>query len=154
MSERLTIVEIKRDGKLVRIRYPELTDQEKSAKDFKLVQVGHDPQQPGWWMPIWVYWFGGRLWDGERRITANDPGNIQAFEWFRRQSEKYGVDNRRGFGASFGNFNSPQNPFSDGAGSDDVPRGVDVQFHRQVRAANGMGRGTVSRRRTRRSIRW
>jgi ABC-type glycerol-3-phosphate transport system substrate-binding protein len=114
MSERLTIVEIKRGGKLVRIRYPDLTDQEKSAKDFKLVQVGHDPQQPGWWMPIWVYWFGGRLWDGERRITANDPGNIQAFEWFREQSEKYGVDNRRGFGASFGNFNSPQNPFLTG----------------------------------------
>jgi ABC-type glycerol-3-phosphate transport system substrate-binding protein len=111
MSERLTIVEIKRDGQMVRVRYPDLTDAEKRAKDFKLVQVGHDPQQPGWWMPMWVFWFGGKLWDGQRQITANSPEMIQAFQWLQSQSEKYGVDNRRSFGASFGNFQSPQNPF-------------------------------------------
>src|ERR1035441_2890879 len=44
MSERLTIVEIKRGGKMVRVHYPDLTAEEKRAKDFKLVQVGHDPQ--------------------------------------------------------------------------------------------------------------
>ena len=111
MSERLTIVEIKRGGKMVRVHYPDLTAEEKRAKDFKLVQVGHDPQQPGWWMPMWVFWFGGKLWDGQRHITANSPEFIQTFQWLREQSEKYGVDNRRGFGASFGNFQSPQNPF-------------------------------------------
>jgi len=111
MSERLTIVEIKRGGKIVRVHYPDLTADEKKAKDFKLVQVGHDPQQPGWWMPMWVFWFGGKLWDGQRHITANSPEFIQTFQWLREQSEKYGVDNRRGFGASFGNFQSPQNPF-------------------------------------------
>ena len=111
MSERLTIVEIKRAGKTLRVRYPDLTDAERKVKDFKLVQVGHDPQQPGWWMPMWVYWFGGKLWDGERRITANSPEMVQAFEWLQLQAEKYGVDNRRSFGASFGNFQSVQNPF-------------------------------------------
>jgi len=111
MSEKLTIVEINRNGATARVRYTELTDQEKRAKNFKLVQIGHDPQQPGWWMPMWVWWFGGRLWDGERRITANSPECVQAFAWLRSQAEKYGVDNRRSFGASFGNFQSPQNPF-------------------------------------------
>ena len=114
MSEKLTIVEITRNGQPVRVRYTELSDQEKQAKEFKLVQIGHDPQQPGWWMPMWVYWFGGRLWDGQRTITANLPANVETFEWFRRQAEKYGVDNRRSFGASFGNFQSPQNPFLSG----------------------------------------
>jgi ABC-type glycerol-3-phosphate transport system substrate-binding protein len=60
---------------------------------------------------MWVYWFGGKLWDGQRQITANGPEMIQAFHWLQSQSEKYGVDNRRSFGASFGNFQSPQNPF-------------------------------------------
>jgi ABC-type glycerol-3-phosphate transport system substrate-binding protein len=114
MSERLTIVEIKRDGKTVRVHYPDLTDAEKKAKNFTLVQIGHDPQQPGWWVSMWGYWFGARLWDGDRRITANSPENIQTFAWLREQSEKYGVDNRRGFGSSFGNFASPQNPFLTG----------------------------------------
>jgi len=111
MAERLTIVEIKRDGKLARVRYPDLTDAEKKAKDFKLVQVGQDPQQPGWWTPMWVFWFGGKFWDGHRRITANSPEFIETFKWLQSQPQKYGVDNRRGFGASFGNFQSPQNPF-------------------------------------------
>jgi ABC-type glycerol-3-phosphate transport system substrate-binding protein len=111
MAERLTIVEIKRDGRTVRVHYPDLTDAEKQAKQFKLMQEGHDPQQPGWWMPMWVYWFGGKLWDGQRRITADTPEMIQTFQWLRSQSEKYGVENRRSFGASFGNFQSPQNPF-------------------------------------------
>jgi ABC-type glycerol-3-phosphate transport system substrate-binding protein len=111
MSERLTVVEINRNGKMIRVRYPDLTDQEKKAKDFKLLQVGHDPQQPGWWMPMWVYWFGGKLWDSQRRITANSPEMIQMFQWLQSASQKYGVDNRRSFGASYGNFQSPQNPF-------------------------------------------
>lgn len=111
MSDKLSIVEIKRGNKTVRVRFTELTDAEKQIKDFKLMQVGHDPQQPGWWMPMWVYWFGGKLWDGDRKITANSPENVTVFTWLRRQAEKYGVQNRRSFGASFGNFQSPQNPF-------------------------------------------
>jgi ABC-type glycerol-3-phosphate transport system substrate-binding protein len=116
MSERLTIVEIKRGDKLVRVHYPDLTDAEKRAKNFKLVQIGHDPQQPGWWMPLWVYWFGGKLWDGQRHITADSPEMIETLRWLRAQPEKYGVDNRRAFGAAFAigsnaSFQSPQNPF-------------------------------------------
>ena len=114
MSERLTIVEIQRDGKWVRVRYPDLSNQEKQAKTFKLVQLGSDPQQPGWWMPMWVFWFGGNLWDGQRQITANTPECLEMLEWLQSQPQKYGVDNRRAFGAAYGNFQSPQNPFLSG----------------------------------------
>jgi multiple sugar transport system substrate-binding protein len=111
ICDRLTIVDIKRDGKIVRVRFPQLTEAEKRAKDFTLVQVGHLPTQPGWWIPMWVNWFGGRLWDGDHKITANSPEVLQTFEWFRSYTDKYGIDNLRKFGATFGNFASPQDPF-------------------------------------------
>ena len=114
MSEKLTIVDIDRGGKTVRVRFPELTEEERRAKHFKLVQAGHLPQEPGWWTPLWGYWFGGRLWDGDRRITATDTGNVAAFEWLRGHAEKFGVENLQSFGASFGNFTSPQSPFLSG----------------------------------------
>jgi multiple sugar transport system substrate-binding protein len=111
LSDKLTIVEIERNGKSVRVRYPDLTEDEKHAKNFKLAQVGHLPTQPGWWIPQWVYWFGGSLWDGDRRITANSPEELQTFEWLRQGSEKFGIGNLRSFGATFGNFASPSDPF-------------------------------------------
>ena len=114
MSDRLTVVEVRRSQGLVRVRYPELTDAEKAAHAFRLVQVGHLPQEPGWWLAQWVFWFGGSLTEGDRRITALTPGNVKAYAWLRASAEKYGVENLRGFGASFGNFASPQNPFLSG----------------------------------------
>ena len=111
MSERLTVVETTRGGKPVRVRYPDLTAGEKATHAFRLLQIGHLPQEPGWWQALWPYWFGGRLWDGDRCLTADTPENIRCFAWFRQQAEKYGVENLRTFGASFGNFSSPQNPF-------------------------------------------
>ena len=111
ICDRLTIVDINRGGRTVRARFTELTDAERRAKNFTLVQIGHLPTQPGWWIPSWVYWFGGKLWDGDRSITANSPEALQTFEWFRKYSEKYGIDNLRSFGATFGNFASPQDPF-------------------------------------------
>lgn len=60
---------------------------------------------------MWCYWFDGELWDGESRISADNPANVEALEWFKSFGEKYGVQNLRNFGASFGNFSSPQNPF-------------------------------------------
>lgn len=111
MNDRLTIVELQRAGKTERVRFNELTDAEQRAKNFKLIQVGHLPQEPGWWREMWGYWFGGDLWDGERKLTANNAENVAALAWVRRHAEKFGVDNLRSFGASFGNFSSPQSPF-------------------------------------------
>jgi len=111
MAEQLTVVEIARDGEKVQIRFPQLTPEEREKKDFQIVQLGHLPREPGWWCQMWGYWFGANLWDGEREITANSLENVAAFNWVRSYAEKYGVNNLRSFGASFGNFSSPQNAF-------------------------------------------
>jgi multiple sugar transport system substrate-binding protein len=113
MAERLTIVEVKRDGEPVRVRFTELTDPEREAKDFDIIQLGFNPHEPGWWKQMWGYWFGADLWDGDRTIRADAPENIEAFEWIAGYTEKYGVKNMLSFGESFGNFSSPQNPFLD-----------------------------------------
>lgn len=114
MAEQLTIVELERKGKRVRVRFTELTDAERQARAFDLKQVGHLPQIPGWWMAQWGLWFGGNLWDRKRTITANSPENVAAFAWIESYVHKFGVDNLRKFGASSGNFASPQNPFMEG----------------------------------------
>src|SRR6266446_5779844 len=43
ICDRLTIVDIERGGKIIPVRFTELTDGEKRAKKFSLVQVGHLP---------------------------------------------------------------------------------------------------------------
>jgi multiple sugar transport system substrate-binding protein len=111
MVEKLTIVEIERKGKRVRVRYPELTPEEKEAKNFSIVQLGTSPAEPGWYNQMWGYWFGGRLLDGERKIAANSPENVAALAWFSSYPNKYGLRNMQAFGATFGNFASPQNAF-------------------------------------------
>ena len=93
MAEQLTIVELKRDGKTVRVRFPELTDAEREAKDFKIIQLGHSPKEPGWWLEMWGFWFGGEMWDGERTITTASPQNVRAYTWFGNYAKKYGRRN-------------------------------------------------------------
>lgn len=114
MAEKLTLVDIVRNGEHQQLSYAELTPAEKEAKEFDLLKVGHLPNEPGWWLSLWVYWFGGRLWDGDQTITADSPEMVEMLAWHRSHSEKYGLDNVRKFGASFGNFSSPQNPFLEG----------------------------------------
>ncbi len=111
MNEKLTIVSLKRGSEVVKVRYCELTDEEKKQKNFDIVQLGYTPTEPGWWNSMWCYWFDGELWDGERKITADSKEGIEALKWFKSFGEKYGIQNLRNFGASFGNFSSPQNPF-------------------------------------------
>ena len=111
MAEQLTVVRVARGGENVTVRYPELSEAEKKGLDFEILQIGHLPQEPGWWIALWPYWFGGRLWDGERRITVDEPPVQEALAWMASYARKYGVKNIRMFGASSGNFSSPQNPF-------------------------------------------
>ena len=49
MTEKLTIVDVDRNGKKERLTYTQLTPAEKEAKQFTLVQLGFTPQEPGWW---------------------------------------------------------------------------------------------------------
>ena len=79
-----------------------------------MIQAGHLPTEPGWWITSWCYWFGGQQWDGDAQITATSPEMVRTMDWIQSYARKYGVENMRSFGASFGNFSSPQNPFLSG----------------------------------------
>ena len=81
MGEQITLVEVKRNGKKERMRFTELTDEERASHSFDIITLGYTPSEPGWWNAVWGYWFGGRLWDEDRKITANSPENIEAFTW-------------------------------------------------------------------------
>lgn len=114
MAERLTIVQVERGGRPVRARFDELTPEERAAHSFTLLQLGYAPSEPGWWNSMWGYWFGGELWDGDRRITAATPQNLRALAWYQGYADKYGLKNLQTLGSSFGNFSSPQNAFLSG----------------------------------------
>ena len=114
MAETLTVVDVERSGQTQRVRYVELTDDEKSTKQFDIVQLGFSPMEPNWFKDSWGYWFGGSLDDGAGRITADSPENVAALDWVGSYTRKFGVSNMKKFSASFGNsFASPQNPFMD-----------------------------------------
>jgi len=114
MAEQLTVVDIKRNGETVRVRFPELTDEERESKDFEIVRLGFSPKVPGWYMELFGYWFEGELWDGESRITAGSEANVEAYEWFAGYARRYGRKNLDKFGASYGNTASPQDAFLSG----------------------------------------
>jgi len=80
-------------------------------KDGRIRVAGFLPAEPGWWNWAWGYFFGGELWDGKDRITANSPANVRAFEWVQSFPKKYGPDEVQTFRSGFGNFSSPQNAF-------------------------------------------
>jgi len=77
----------------------------------KIVQIGFMPSEPGWWNWGWGFFFGGRLWDGKSKITADCPENIRAFRWVQSYAKKYDVQDLQVFQSGFGNFSSPQNAF-------------------------------------------
>lgn len=77
-----------------------------------IIQMGFDPRWPGWTKETWGWWFGGKLYDPEdKKITANDPGNIRAYKWIASIAKRYGVENLQGFASGFGDFSTPTNPF-------------------------------------------
>ena len=80
----------------------------------ELVQVGFLPNEPGWWAYGWVFWFGGRLWDGRDTITATDPANVRAMQWVRSYVDRYGHDRLVRFKGGLGQFSSADNGFFTG----------------------------------------
>lgn len=86
----------------------------KRRPDGSLQSIGHLPEEPGWWDTMWGYWFGGRLWDGDKSITANSPENIAAYQWVESYPKRFGAHDLLTFHDAFGNFASPQNPFFTG----------------------------------------
>lgn len=114
MSRRLTLAEVERGGRIVRIAFDELTPAERDARRYTLVQVGHLPQDAGMFLSGWGCWFGARYYNGDRRILADDAGNLAAYSWLRDTARTYGVDNLRSFIDGFGVSQSAQTPFLGG----------------------------------------
>lgn len=80
-----------------------------------VIRTGFMPGEPGWWNWAWGPFFGGKLWDGEGKITFNSPENVKAYEWVQSFSKKWGASALQSFQAGFsGTFSSPQNPFMTG----------------------------------------
>jgi ABC-type glycerol-3-phosphate transport system substrate-binding protein len=74
-------------------------------------QLGFNPSDPGWWNPLWGYWFGGHLVEGDS-ITADSPGCVAAYRWVQSYPERYGTREIQSFqAAGGGQFASSQNPF-------------------------------------------
>jgi multiple sugar transport system substrate-binding protein len=86
----------------------------KRRPDRRLASCGFLPSEPGWWKELWGIWFGGSLWDGHARITANSPENLTAFEWIASYPKRFGAEDLLAFHEGFGNFASAQNPFFTG----------------------------------------
>ena len=114
MSLRLTLVEVLREGRIVRIPFSGLSPSEREARRYTIVQAGHLPQDAGMFLSGWGCWFGARYFDGDRAILANDAGNIAAYEWMRKTAQTLGVENMRNFIEGFGVSQSAQTPFLSG----------------------------------------
>jgi multiple sugar transport system substrate-binding protein len=99
-----TIEEMDADSKKITTYTPE----------HKIDKAGFMPAEPGWWNWSWGYLFGGKLWDGKTKITANSPENVRGFEWVQSYSKLFGATNLQTFRSGLGNFSSPQNGFLDG----------------------------------------
>lgn len=80
----------------------------------RIIQMGFLPNEPTWYVTEWGFWFGARLWDGDRKILANEEANIRAYRWAQSYSKKYGVGAVQSFRGGFGSFSSSQNPFFSG----------------------------------------
>ena len=80
----------------------------------QIVEMGFLPPEPGWWHYGWGTFFGGNLWDGDRQIMIDSEPWVKAFGWIQGYAKEYGVSSLQTFRSSFGNFNSPQNPFMSG----------------------------------------
>ncbi len=114
MSLRLTLVEVKREGGFVRIPFSDLSPSERESRRYTIVQAGHLPQDAGMFLSGWGCWFGAKYYDGDRRIIANDLGNIAAYSWIQETAATYGVENMRNFVEGFGVSQSAQTPFLSG----------------------------------------
>ncbi len=81
----------------------------------KIVQLGFSPADPGWWSPMWGFFFGADLVDDDaRRLTLNSPEGREAYEWLARFMEEYGRADVRQFEAAAGQFASADNTFMSG----------------------------------------
>jgi ABC-type glycerol-3-phosphate transport system substrate-binding protein len=82
--------------------------------DGSLEQIGHLPQEPGWWTRDFSNWFGGPVWDGGGRLLLDEQPSRDHFRWAATYPQRFGGDDMNRLRGAFGNFASPQNPFFNG----------------------------------------
>ncbi len=85
----------------------------KIGPDGKIKISGFLPQEPGWWNWCWPYYFGGKLWDGESKLTTDSEECVKAYTWVGSFAKRFGLSNVQTFRAGHDNFDSPQNAFMD-----------------------------------------
>jgi ABC-type glycerol-3-phosphate transport system substrate-binding protein len=82
--------------------------------DGSLAQIGHMPQEPGWWMHDFPSWFGGASWDGGTQLLLDATPNRHFFGWLESYPRRFGGPAMFQLRGAFGNFASPDNPFFNG----------------------------------------
>ena len=81
----------------------------------RITRMGFHHREPGWWVFLWGYMFGGSLYDpAANRATLATPENIQGYEWVRSYPREFGLQRVNDFRSTFGNYDSPLNPFLSG----------------------------------------
>ncbi|HQO36175.1 MAG TPA: ABC transporter substrate-binding protein [bacterium] len=76
----------------------------------KLERIGFIPEFQ--YSYIWMWNFGGDLYDRHtRQFLIDSPQNVEAMNWIASLYREYGMDNYRRFVATFGEYDSPNNPF-------------------------------------------
>jgi multiple sugar transport system substrate-binding protein len=80
----------------------------------ELSVMGFLPSEPNYWPYAWGYLFGGRLWDGGVKLSADSPENIRAYSWVQSYAKQYGIQALQTMRSSFGPLASPQNSFTSG----------------------------------------
>lgn len=86
----------------------------KRNTDGSLEQIGHMPQEPGWWTRDFSNWFGGPVWKGGGRLLLDEQPSRDHFVWAATYPARFGGDAINRLRGAFGNFASPQNPFFNG----------------------------------------
>ncbi len=81
----------------------------------RIERMGFHHREPGWWVFIWGYFFGGSLYDeGTDRVTLAMPENIAGYEWVASYPKEFGLKALNDFRSTFGNYDSALNPFIEG----------------------------------------
>ncbi len=87
----------------------------KRDADGSLTRAGFMHIEPGWWSWIWVFQFGGGVYDAANdRSIIGAPEAVAAYDWMQSYSKELGVDATKKFRAGFGNYDSPLNAFLTG----------------------------------------
>jgi ABC-type glycerol-3-phosphate transport system substrate-binding protein len=74
-------------------------------------RAGFLPLQ-SWYVPEMSYWFGGHIFNpNTHQFTLDSPAMIRTYQWIQSYSKRLGHRAMMDFQNSFGNFDSPDNPF-------------------------------------------